>query len=248
MSTIKLLMYFQSIPCTPSRPCWVCSPCPFLQEGYALILHVLQKREFLLLSQRATACFSNSFSPKENTRLSSGFRLLCSHALSLFLDWTGTLLSSDSSAPLKEKKTKAKQKNPFSDHWYRTQVACLWRCKSLYLFLLHEQQVTENMALQISSTGRDIWAVTNAEYGCLCLNIVANTWFVHYLHSLSLPGLHWFSPRTSFDCHNFSNITEGGLATVSVNSLRTLGCILSGPLHLCMFRFPRWESGDRLQW
>ena len=35
-------------------------------------------------------------------------------------------------------------------------------------------------------------------------------------------------PGTSPDCHDFSNITEEGLATTSASSLRTLGCILSG--------------------
>lgn len=41
---------------------------------------------------------------------------------------------------------------------------------------------------------------------------------------------------------------ESGLASVSVNSLTTPRCILSGPIDLCMFRFPSWESGDCLQW
>ncbi|KAK4807049.1 hypothetical protein QYF61_018390 [Mycteria americana] len=40
------------------------------------------------------------------------------------------------------------------------------------------------------------------------------------------------SPRTSPDCHDFSNIMESGLAATSANSLRTLGCISSGPIDL----------------
>ncbi|KAK4825808.1 hypothetical protein QYF61_002413 [Mycteria americana] len=47
------------------------------------------------------------------------------------------------------------------------------------------------------------------------------------------------SPGTSPDCHDFSNIMESGLATTSANSFRTLGCISSGPIDLCMFRLLR---------
>ena len=43
------------------------------------------------------------------------------------------------------------------------------------------------------------------------------------------------------DCCDFSIMMEGGLATTSANSLRTLGCILSGPMDFCMFRFLRWS-------
>ena len=51
---------------------------------------------------------------------------------------------------------------------------------------------------------------------------------------------------TSPDCHDFSNIMESGLATTSASSLRTLGCIASGPMDFCTFRFCRrsrtWSS------
>ncbi|KAK4812332.1 hypothetical protein QYF61_017109 [Mycteria americana] len=40
------------------------------------------------------------------------------------------------------------------------------------------------------------------------------------------------SPGTSPDCHGISNIMERGLATRAANSLRTLGCISSGPIDL----------------
>ncbi|KAK4832883.1 hypothetical protein QYF61_026433 [Mycteria americana] len=40
------------------------------------------------------------------------------------------------------------------------------------------------------------------------------------------------SPGTSPDCNDFSNIMESGLATTSASSLRTLGCISSGPIDL----------------
>jgi len=42
---------------------------------------------------------------------------------------------------------------------------------------------------------------------------------------------------------------ESGLAMTSASSLRTLGCILSGPIDLCMFRFLSVdEPGLPLQW
>ena len=51
---------------------------------------------------------------------------------------------------------------------------------------------------------------------------------------------------TSPDCHNLSNMVESGLATLSASSLRTRGCISSGPMDLCTFRFLRqsrtWSS------
>ena len=51
---------------------------------------------------------------------------------------------------------------------------------------------------------------------------------------------------TSSDCHDFSNIMESGLATTSPSSLRTLGCISSGPMDFCTFGFCRrsrtWSS------
>lgn len=43
------------------------------------------------------------------------------------------------------------------------------------------------------------------------------------------------SPRTSPDCHYFSNITESGLESTLANSLRTLGCTSSGPLVFCIY-------------
>ena len=49
------------------------------------------------------------------------------------------------------------------------------------------------------------------------------------------------SPGTSPECRDFSNIMEGGLETTSATSLRTLGCISSGPMDWCMFRFLRWS-------
>jgi len=48
------------------------------------------------------------------------------------------------------------------------------------------------------------------------------------------------SPGTSPDSHDLSNIMESGLGTASASSLRTPGCISSGPTDLCMFRFLRW--------
>jgi len=50
------------------------------------------------------------------------------------------------------------------------------------------------------------------------------------------------SPGTSPDCHDFSNTIEGGLAVMWANSLRTLGCISSGPTDLWMFGFLRWSQ------
>ncbi|KAK4811014.1 hypothetical protein QYF61_015718 [Mycteria americana] len=44
------------------------------------------------------------------------------------------------------------------------------------------------------------------------------------------------SVGTSPDCHNFSNMMDSGLATSSTSSLRTRGCISSGPMDLCTFR------------
>lgn len=44
------------------------------------------------------------------------------------------------------------------------------------------------------------------------------------------------SPGASSDCHDFSNV-ESGSATASASSLRTLGCIFSGPIYSCIFRF-----------
>ena len=49
------------------------------------------------------------------------------------------------------------------------------------------------------------------------------------------------SPMTLPDCHEFSSMMESGLPMTSDNSLRTLGCILSGPSDVCMFRFLRWS-------
>ena len=49
------------------------------------------------------------------------------------------------------------------------------------------------------------------------------------------------SPGTSSDLHDFPDIMESGLATTSASSLRTLGCIPSGPRDLWMFRFLRWS-------
>jgi len=50
------------------------------------------------------------------------------------------------------------------------------------------------------------------------------------------------SPGTSPDYHDFSNIMGSVLATTSGSSLRTLGCISSGPIDFCMFRFLRWSQ------
>jgi len=49
------------------------------------------------------------------------------------------------------------------------------------------------------------------------------------------------SPGTSSDCYDFSNIVKSGLASTSANSLRTLGCISSGPIGLGMFCFLKWS-------
>jgi len=48
------------------------------------------------------------------------------------------------------------------------------------------------------------------------------------------------SPGTSPDCLDLSNMMERVLAMTSASTLRTLGCISSGPVDLCMFRFHRW--------
>ncbi|KAK4806804.1 hypothetical protein QYF61_005600 [Mycteria americana] len=45
---------------------------------------------------------------------------------------------------------------------------------------------------------------------------------------------HWGLRLTDM---TFQNMMESDLATTSANSLRTLGCILSGPMDLCIFRF-----------
>ncbi|KAK4810922.1 hypothetical protein QYF61_013330 [Mycteria americana] len=50
------------------------------------------------------------------------------------------------------------------------------------------------------------------------------------------------SPGTSPNCHDFSNIMESGLATTSANSLRTLGCMSSGPIDLCPSTREVWEE------
>jgi len=47
-------------------------------------------------------------------------------------------------------------------------------------------------------------------------------------------------PGTSSDCHDFLSVIEKDMATKSANSLRTLGCISSGPIDLGIFRFLRW--------
>ena len=43
-------------------------------------------------------------------------------------------------------------------------------------------------------------------------------------------------------CRDLSNAMESGLATPSASSLRTVGCISSGPTDLCMFRFLTWPQ------
>ncbi|XP_053932032.1 ras-related protein Rab-33A isoform X2 [Cuculus canorus] len=54
------------------------------------------------------------------------------------------------------------------------------------------------------------------------------------------------SVGTSPDCHDFSKMMDSGLATSSTSSLRTCGCISSGPVALCPARFLRcsctWSS------
>jgi len=50
------------------------------------------------------------------------------------------------------------------------------------------------------------------------------------------------SPGTALDYHGLSNIMVSVFAMTSANSLRTLGCILSGPLALCTFRVLRWSQ------
>ena len=49
------------------------------------------------------------------------------------------------------------------------------------------------------------------------------------------------SPGTSPDCHDFSSITDSGLAATSANSLRTLGRVSSGPIDSCMLSFLTWS-------
>jgi len=55
---------------------------------------------------------------------------------------------------------------------------------------------------------------------------------------------------TSPDCHDLWNIMESGLAMTSANSLRTLGCISSGPtdLRMCSGCLGDPERGLPLQW
>jgi len=43
------------------------------------------------------------------------------------------------------------------------------------------------------------------------------------------------------DCDYFSNMMDNGLLTTLAKSLRTLECISSGPLDLCIVRFLRWS-------
>jgi len=54
------------------------------------------------------------------------------------------------------------------------------------------------------------------------------------------------SVGSSPDHHELSNMMESGLATSSASSLRTHGCISSGPMDLCTFKFLRksqnWSS------
>lgn len=52
------------------------------------------------------------------------------------------------------------------------------------------------------------------------------------------------SPGTLPDWHDFSSITESGLAIASANSLRTLGFISSGSMDFWMFRFLRWSQAQ----
>ncbi|GAB0190261.1 mitochondrial enolase superfamily member 1 [Grus japonensis] len=54
-------------------------------------------------------------------------------------------------------------------------------------------------------------------------------------------GLFTMSVGTLPYCQDFSNMMESGLATSSASSLKTRGCISSGPLDLCTFRFLRWS-------
>jgi len=42
----------------------------------------------------------------------------------------------------------------------------------------------------------------------------------------------FYSPRFSADCHGLSNFMESDSATTSTSSLRTLGCILLGPIDI----------------
>jgi len=57
------------------------------------------------------------------------------------------------------------------------------------------------------------------------------------------------SPGTSPDCHDFSDTMESSLAIASANSLRTLGCLSSGPIDLHMCRFLRWSRENwKLVW
>lgn len=46
---------------------------------------------------------------------------------------------------------------------------------------------------------------------------------------------------TSLACLNCSDRMENGLATSSVSFLRICGCISSGSMDLCTFRFQRWS-------
>lgn len=50
------------------------------------------------------------------------------------------------------------------------------------------------------------------------------------------------SLRTSSDCNDFSNMMKSGLAIMSANSIRTLGCISLGPTDLHMFTFFKWSQ------
>lgn len=50
------------------------------------------------------------------------------------------------------------------------------------------------------------------------------------------------SLATSPDYYNFLNIMDCDLTTSSTSSIRTHGCILSGPMDLCTSRFLRWSQ------
>ena len=50
----------------------------------------------------------------------------------------------------------------------------------------------------------------------------------------------------STDSHDFSNMTESGLATTSASSFITLGCASSSPTDLYMYSLIRWIRGNLL--
>ncbi|XP_031953022.1 uncharacterized protein LOC116438291 [Corvus moneduloides] len=76
--------------------------------------------------------------------------------------------------------------------------------------------------------------LTAVQINDICSSSLVNCWSDPVLEGNQSPG-------TSPDCQDFSNTTESSLATTTANSLRTLGCIPSGPADSC-------EEGNWSPW